>query len=609
MRATPSSSPSSPPPPWIFVVIVVIVVLGGGVAWLLSQALNNRVVVTDPTATPVTSPQATATEVAPIDVGSTVTPLPVDPTVTVAPAARFLTLDEIVYAAEFDADTITSFLQQAGGELADVKVTVGGRRYPFPVALLGQTLYYSASPKTILALLEYQAGLVTQSGLPDERYRWAVGYRGDPNRFAGMSGQIRWAVRELFYARRDLPLRPPLTYADGVTLEAPADLNDAQYVMARVLAPTIASGQIMQALTQYADVYVRLFGALSSDEVAVAVPPAILHRPLQTIKPVTSFFDHSGPFLTRNMSDGVTTYWGFVETNTAAFAYDGHDGWDYAAAPPDLVLASADGKVIFAGTADDGCNTGAVIIDHGDDLRTLYWHLSQVTVEVGQRVSTGEEIGVVGNTGCSKGPHLHFGVHHRGVSIDPYGWCGREADPWQTHPAGAPSYWLWADYPSPCGPVPATDVLVDSNDPVRFTIVQATPQTVLSGVQNDAFYVVGQRGVDALRPWRARPFVPLAVARWQAELPVPGRYRVSVYIPYALSGLIDSDVVYYQVQHRDGVSEVPVRMQIGANEWIDLGTYAFDGPASVVLPLRDSVGGRGVWIDAILWQSVEGGQP
>lgn len=365
----------------------------------------------------------------------------------------------------------------------------------------------------------------------------------------------------------------------------------------------------MQALAQYADVYVRLFGDLTVADVPMTPPPPILHRPLQTIKPITSFFDHGGPFLTRNTSDGVTTYWGFVETNTAAFAYDGHDGWDYAAAPPEPVLTAADGNVVFAGIADDGCNTGAVIIDHANDLRTVYWHLSQVSVAVGQQVTTGEPIGIVGNTGCSKGPHLHFGVYHRGISIDPYGWCGRDADPWQTHPAGASSHWLWADYPSPCGPVLTTDVLVDSSDPERFSVVQATPQSVLSGVQNDAFYVTGQRGIDALRPWRARPFEPLAVARWQTELPAMGRYRVGVYIPYALSGLIDSDVVYYQVQHRDGVSEVPVRMQMSANEWVDLGTYDFAGPASVALPLRDSVGGRGVWVDAVLWQAVEVGQP
>lgn len=610
MRATPSSTPPSSSSPWmIIVVIIVILGVGGGVAWVLTRALNSGIVASDATATPVvpTVVMVTATPrvINPTPL-PTIAPQPTEPS---APAARFLTLDEIVYAPQFDSDAIQAFLQTAGGDLADIKVTVGSRRYPFSVALLGQTLYYSVSPKTILALMEYQADLVTQPDLPNERYQWAAGYRGESGRFSGMNAQIRWAVRELFYARRDLPVRPPLTYADGAVLDAPAGLDDAEYVLARVLAPTVASGKIMTALSQFADVYVRLFGALDVNPPEVEAPPAMLHRPLQTIKPISSFFDHGGPFLTRNMSDGVTTYWGADETNTTAFAYDGHDGWDYAAAPPDVVLAAAEGKVVFAGTADDGCNTGAVIIEHAHDVRTLYWHLSQVTVEVGQLVNAGMQIGVVGNTGCSKGPHLHFGVHHRGVSIDPYGWCGINADPWQTHPAGAPSYWMWADYPSPCGPVPATDVLVDSSDSTRFTVWQSTPQEVASGVQNNALFVSGQRGSDALRPWRARPFVPMALARWQAELPMPGRYRVSVYIPYALSGLIDSDVVYYQVQHRDGISEVPIRMQASANEWVDLGTYTFDTNAAVLLPLSDAIGGRGVWIDAVLWQAVEQVQP
>ncbi|MBM4412556.1 MAG: peptidase M23 [Chloroflexi bacterium] len=608
MRATPSPAPESPPP-WIIVVVLLIVFVGGGVAWLVSRGLTEDVVSDRPTATPVatdaTGNRATSTPLP----RPTVSPVPTVATVTAVPASRFLTLDEIVYAGQFDAEAIQRFLQDAGGVLADVNVNVAGRRYRFSEALLGQTLYYSVSPKTILALMEYQSGTVTQAGLSDDRYRWALGYRGESGRFAGMSTQIRWAVRELFYARRDLPTRPPLTYADGAVLDAPNELDDAQYVIARVLAPTIGSGQLMQALAQYADVYVRLFGVLDAAPLTIEAPPAILHRPLRMIKPVTSFFDHGGPFLTRDARDGVTTYWGFVETDITAFAYNGHDGWDYAAAPPEPVLAAADGLVIFAGIADDGCNTGAVIIDHGSDVRTLYWHLSQVSVEIGQQVSTGETIGIVGNTGCSKGPHLHFGVHHRGVSISPYGWCGREPDPWQTHPAGAQSFWMWAEYPSPCGAVPATDVLVDSSDRQRFTLWQASPQSVMSGVQNEALFVPGQRGADALRPWRARPVEPIAMARWQTSLPAPGNYRVSVYIPYAMSGLIDSDVVYYQVQHRDGISEVPVRMQISANEWVDLGTYAFDDVAAVVLPLRDGVGGRGVWLDAVLWQAVAKGQP
>ena len=81
------------------------------------------------------------------------------------------------------------------------------------------------------------------------------------------------------------------------------------------------------------------------------------------------------------------------------------------------------------------------------------------------------------------------------------------------------------------------------------------------------------------------------------------------YVPYALSGLIDSDMVAYQIVHRGGISEQRVNMQQTANEWADLGTYDFDTDARVVLPLRDSYGGRSVWADAVLWQAVAGEQP
>jgi len=122
---------------------------------------------------------------------------------------------ELVYDRDFTQVPIEQFLRASGGDLADVSVTVAGRRQPFGKAILGQTLYYSVSPKIILALLEYQSDLVTQPGLPAERYQWALGNYREDGRYAGFSAQIRWAVRELFYARRDLRERPPLVYADG----------------------------------------------------------------------------------------------------------------------------------------------------------------------------------------------------------------------------------------------------------------------------------------------------------------------------------------------------------------------------------------------------------
>ena len=602
MRAAP---PPAPPafPRWVIGVIVTILLVGGGVAWIVRQTYTQTSPVLVETIGPTTVPTADSMQSTPAP-----TTIPIVPT-TPTPAPRFLAMAELVYDRDFTQAPIEQFLRASGGDLADVSVTVAGRRQPFGKAILGQTLYYSVSPKIILALLEYQSDLVTQAGLPAERYQWALGNYREDGRYAGFSAQIRWAVREIFYARRDLRERPPLVYADGSEAAAPASLSDAQYVLARVLAPTIQNGRLVPALLQFQEVYERLFGTLSAEPPAAREPPTVrLHRPLRTIFPVTSFFDHGGPFLTRRADDGITTYWGHTETESA-FAYNGHDGWDYAAAPPDEALSAADGTVIFAGIADDNCDTLAVIIDHGADVRTLYWHLSGIAVEMGQPVKTGDVIGIIGETGCAKGPHLHFGVQYAGVSIDPYGWCGTGDDPWQQHPAGAQSYWMWADTPSPCGPVSAPDVLIDSSDPDHFRVTGLTTLSTPSGVGGSASYVAGQRGVDLLRTWRARPIGPVAVAEWHVDTLRPGRYRLLVYVPYALSGLIDSDMVAYQIVHRDGTSEARVNLQTVANEWVDLGTYPFDTRARVLLPLRDAIGGRGIWADALLWQAVDSEAP
>jgi murein DD-endopeptidase MepM/ murein hydrolase activator NlpD len=66
--------------------------------------------------------------------------------------------------------------------------------------------------------------------------------------------------------------------------------------------------------------------------------------------------------------------------------------------------------VALATTAGGGYGT-EVIVDHGKGLRTLYAHLSQLDVAAGQWAAQGQLIGLVGSTGYSTGPHLHFEVH------------------------------------------------------------------------------------------------------------------------------------------------------------------------------------------------------
>ena len=66
-----------------------------------------------------------------------------------------------------------------------------------------------------------------------------------------------------------------------------------------------------------------------------------------------------------------------------------------------------------------------IIIDHGGDLVTVYAHLSSMDVSEGQRVTRGQTIGKVGNTGVTTAPHLHFEVREGSKAVDPLKYLGQ----------------------------------------------------------------------------------------------------------------------------------------------------------------------------------------
>ena len=82
------------------------------------------------------------------------------------------------------------------------------------------------------------------------------------------------------------------------------------------------------------------------------------------------------------------------------------------------IVAADSGTVIVAGYNNGGYGN-YVMVDHGNGFITLYGHMSAYAVSSGQRVSQGEVIGYVGNTGRSTGPHLHFEVRVDGTPVDP----------------------------------------------------------------------------------------------------------------------------------------------------------------------------------------------
>jgi murein DD-endopeptidase MepM/ murein hydrolase activator NlpD len=94
-----------------------------------------------------------------------------------------------------------------------------------------------------------------------------------------------------------------------------------------------------------------------------------------------------------------------------------HPGFDLAAAAGTEVAAAARGTVVHAGPA--GTYGNLVRVRHSDGFETRYAHLSEVDVKVGDVVEAGTELGKVGSTGYSTGPHLHFEVRRDGVAIDP----------------------------------------------------------------------------------------------------------------------------------------------------------------------------------------------
>jgi murein DD-endopeptidase MepM/ murein hydrolase activator NlpD len=97
--------------------------------------------------------------------------------------------------------------------------------------------------------------------------------------------------------------------------------------------------------------------------------------------------------------------------------FEYHEGQDIDARYGDPVQVAAGGKVTIAGWQR---GYGKVVyVDHGNGLSTRYGHLSQINVAIGQLVTRGEIIGLVGSTGRSTGPHLHYEVRINNQPVDP----------------------------------------------------------------------------------------------------------------------------------------------------------------------------------------------
>lgn len=148
------------------------------------------------------------------------------------------------------------------------------------------------------------------------------------------------------------------------------------------------------------------------------VPDGVPAEARATPRPQTQIIA-TGPKTTFSAPGGANFMWPTTfQMITTNFAW-WHPGIDMANRAAPGVAASDGGRVIVAGWPDNYGYGNRIMIDHGNGYQTLYAHLSNIYVSVGQTVSRGQTIGQMGSTGRSTGTHLHFEIRYKGVAVNP----------------------------------------------------------------------------------------------------------------------------------------------------------------------------------------------
>lgn len=158
--------------------------------------------------------------------------------------------------------------------------------------------------------------------------------------------------------------------------------------------------------------FAKQLGKYDETSGAGALPPAGLPMPSRELGPEID----GAPRLVLPVAGRASSGYG-MRNDPIKHAAILHPGFDLAAPTGTPVGAAAGGKVVHAGPA--GTYGNLVTVRHENGYETRYAHLSAVVVKEGEMVQPGQQVGAVGSTGYSTGPHLHFEVRHEGKSIDP----------------------------------------------------------------------------------------------------------------------------------------------------------------------------------------------
>lgn len=184
----------------------------------------------------------------------------------------------------------------------------------------------------------------------------------------------------------------------GLALAGPAHAKDAAGVLSSAVTPTAVATIETRAAQAVNDQQVRaLFRSWKKLDtpgaIGIAIPSV---QPVDRLNFTSNFGIRSDPF-----------------AHTARM----HAGVDIPGATGTPIYATADGMIAHAERM--GGYGNMVEIDHGKGIATRYGHMSRLLVEPGTRVSRGQLIGLMGSTGRSTGPHLHYEVRIDGHAVNP----------------------------------------------------------------------------------------------------------------------------------------------------------------------------------------------
>jgi murein DD-endopeptidase MepM/ murein hydrolase activator NlpD len=167
-------------------------------------------------------------------------------------------------------------------------------------------------------------------------------------------------------------------------------------------------------------------GAAQQGPLAAAADPRDAHAEAQwavlaRAADLLGRIDRVGDGFVRPLAGPISSPFGWRSISVGGNRF--HGGIDIAADHGTQVVAARGGIVLRAGWG--GVYGLFVAIDHGGGWETRYAHLSRIDVVEGERLRQGSILGLVGSTGASTGPHLHFEIRHEGRALDPLGYLGR----------------------------------------------------------------------------------------------------------------------------------------------------------------------------------------